>query len=322
MQAYPTRHTRHNVVRKALQTIIFLVILIFAIRYLHQQWGRLSQEDFQINAGWLMMAVGLFVLGLNLLPIGSWMIIRYLGGGVPLRTIWQVFFLGQLAKYLPGGIWSLPGRMFLYNQRGLSREQSLETVFWETGLMVVGATIVAVAGLPLLLSFDYLPLVILLVGGFSAAFVGGTIGIMRYPHLIQQLPGSLKNLSLHLSVSNIFGLVLLYALLWFLIGGAMVALVLTFQVRLTIMESIQIAGLFAGAWATGFLFVLTPGGIGVRDALLAIGLSSVADDPTPLLVTVAARLCWTLAEIVGTLSSQFVSFKDTGYEADHSNSLL
>ena len=64
-------------------------------------------------------------------------------------------------------------------------------------------------------------------------------------------------------------------------------------------EFLQGVGLFPGVWAVGLLIFITPGGIGVREALLTVALGSIVEDPAPLFAAVIARLCWTVAEVIG-----------------------
>jgi len=64
---------------------------------------------------------------------------------------------------------------------------------------------------------------------------------------------------------------------------------------------LELAGLYMGTWVVGFLVFFTPGGIGVRDVLIGLGISIILGDPLPTIIAILARITWTIAEISNLL---------------------
>ena len=292
---------------RALQVILGVGLLYFISRYVWQQWDQIRHESLHPDVALIVMAQAGYALGMGAQPFGSWLIVRALGASSSKPAIWHAFFIGQVAKYLPGSVWSLPSRAYLYHQRGLPAARSVEAIFWEASLTVTGAVFLAALGLPLLADFDYLLLLAVVLGGFVLVFAGAVI-FFRSPLLrayLQRLPAEnrllngLKTFELHLTPAQIVTITLFYVVDWLIIGLGFAALAAAFGADLTAARWIQAAGLFAGGWAIGFLILVTPGGIGVRDGLLVIGLSTLLDDPLPLVIAVVARLCWIGAEVIG-----------------------
>lgn len=58
------------------------------------------------------------------------------------------------------------------------------------------------------------------------------------------------------------------------------------------------AGAFSGAMVLGFLAVIVPGGLGVREGVLVFLLSSSMPLPVTTLVALLYRLWFTLVEVV------------------------
>jgi hypothetical protein len=60
------------------------------------------------------------------------------------------------------------------------------------------------------------------------------------------------------------------------------------------------AGIFAGAWVLGFLSLLAPGGLGVREGVLLYLLGFYLPSHVAIVVTLLSRLWVTAAELMGT----------------------
>jgi len=262
--------------------------------FLRGQWAQLQAYELRPNWALLVFSQVLFTAGLALLPYGSWRILRGMEIEMGKSAVWRMFFLGQMAKYLPGSLWAIPSRAFLYHQQGASTAQSLEAVYWESGLGVVGAALVMLLGLPLLLGSVYLWVVGGVVGGFALVFVAGNLVLWRW-----QPPMRLLKLRITLHPRHLPPIILFYALDWLLIGLSFAALAAAFDPTLSAGGWLGLPGLFAGAWAVSFLAIFAPGGIGVREAVLTLGAGALLDEPLPLVVAIAARLAWTGADIIG-----------------------
>lgn len=94
------------------------------------------------------------------------------------------------------------------------------------------------------------------------------------------------------SVSGILWLAGAYLLLWAFLGIAF----FLFIKSLTLVSTSQlpvVTGTYAVAWSIGFLSIITPSGLGVREGILSLLLTSVLPPATAMLVALLSRL-WTL----------------------------
>lgn len=333
-----TRRIRPLLTRAA-QLVLFVLIAWFIVQYLRDQSAQIQDATFKPDGVTLGLAQVSLVIGLLGLPFGSWLVLRAIGYPLEKVAVWQIFYVSLLTKYLPGSIWSLPSRSYLYTQRGVPTGHSVVSVFWETALMVSGAVAVSLLGISTLTGSAYLgPVIALLIAG-SVGLIGGGLALQSGPirARLAKLPvigRVFRLLVLPDHILTVRQLLLIggyYALNWLVLGAGFAGTVAAFKADLTPGEWVQFTGLFAGAWVVGFLVIVTPGGIGVRDTLLVAGLSGSVPDPEPLVIAVLARIGWTLAEITGTIvvrlwvichnnRSELPDGKP--YETDHPDSLL
>jgi uncharacterized membrane protein YbhN (UPF0104 family) len=69
------------------------------------------------------------------------------------------------------------------------------------------------------------------------------------------------------------------------------------------MTWLQAAGIFALSWCAGFVVVIAPAGLGVREYTLALLLGSFIPSGEAIAISFLARLWWTAAEVLYILAS-------------------
>ncbi|MFW5772474.1 MAG: lysylphosphatidylglycerol synthase domain-containing protein [Phototrophicaceae bacterium] len=294
-------------IRRGLQIAFTGAVVLFVGLYLADQWDSLRGYPLNIRWGWLLLSQVLLTCSLGLLAAPAPLILNALDSPRPLPVILRVFFLSNIAKYLPGSIWALPGRVYLYQQTGISTARSAVIVFWEVLGMVAGAALIGLLGLPLLAAV--LPGWLLALGAIGM-LTGALLAINArrvLPRL--PLPARLRHMldrpDAWLTSGQIAAVMALYALAWLAIGIAFTLMVAAVQPLQSAEWWLLLPGLHAIAWVIGFLVIVAPGGIGVRDALLVLGMLALVDEPLPALVAILARIAWTLAEVSALLLAEF-----------------
>jgi hypothetical protein len=299
-----------RILYRTVSLTILLAIALFMLAYLGQLWRQLSEAPLQIDWSVLALSQGLMVAGLLMLPIVPYRILGYLKSPLPAPYLCRLYFLSNLAKYLPGGVWALPGRAFLYQRAGTSVAASAAGVLWEVALLVAAAAIMSILGLRLLLAYIPVWLVISAVIVTLSALVVSAFMSGRLRRLLPEaLRDILQNNDLKLTVKQSVGLIAINMLTWLIIGLAFAIMVYSLHPSLAVSVWFELIGLYAGAWLVGFLIVVTPGGIGVRDGLLAAGLAVLFDAPLPVAIALIARIVWTLAEVVCLLIASILQFQ-------------
>ncbi len=308
--------TLHRALIRTLQLAIFAVLIVVIAIYLRDQFVQLAEADISVNWGVLILAQLGMTIGLAILPLGSFLTLRALHEPLPAIIVWRVFFISNVAKYLPGSVWALPGRAFLYQRNGITTMHSVMAVFWEVLLMVAGAGVTALLSLRLVSYYVSSTAIYagLFVGAVLFAIIVWGIGSGRIVNWLKarQLPVMVQRLIdqrvVWLTLGDYARVIATYILAWCMIGLSFAGMVYAIHPHLNTRDVIEIIGLYAGTWMIGFLVIITPGGIGVRDGLIILGLSVFILEPIPALAAIIARIGWTLAEIFGVAISTLIFY--------------
>ena len=180
-----------------------------------------------------------------------------------------IWWLGQLGRYLPTGLGSLPARVGLARRAGFAARPAL----W--------ATAVETAALPLACLALWLATVVPPFGPLGAALVAaGSVAALRrssvpWPVAVGYTATVLGQIAL-----RALGLGALFAL-----AGAHTP------------GTADLIGAVGGAYLLGLLAVFAPGGVGVREVVLANALTPAAGATA----ATAAAVGWRLVEIIAEL---------------------
>jgi len=97
-----------------------------------------------------------------------------------------------------------------------------------------------------------------------------------------------------------------YAAYWAVTGLAFAALVASVH-RLAPGEVPLVVAAYAAAYAVGFLSLLTPAGLGVREGVLVVALSPVLPAGPALVVALVSRVWMMAAELAGAAVAQLAA---------------
>lgn len=213
----------------------------------------------------------------------------------------RVWLLSQAGRYVPGKVWFALGRIYLLEREGIPK--GVTTV--ATGLelvLVLGSSLVAF-GLTSLAtdtlrgnSYTWSVLVVPVIAAAVHPRVirrvltrfgrGGGEFTMRYADIV-------KMLAAYVGCWCLYG-----------IGFHLVATGVAIEGRAPVMGTPAEArlvpdmiGINALSWTIGFLSVVTPAGLGVREGVAFSLLSKVVAKPYPSLIPLAARVWVTIAEV-------------------------
>ena len=216
-----------------------------------------------------------------------------LGHPLRLRDGARVFFLGQIGKYVPGSVWPVLAQMELGRDHAVPATVSaaafaLFMVVHLLSAVVVGAVALPVTGLvawPWLLAA--LPAVLLLLPGPLRLGLHLAGRIVRRP-----LPAPARAGALVVACGWAMVMWACYGLhLWLLAPGTGVPLGL-----------VEAAGVFALAWAAGFVLVIAPAGAGAREAVLLALLAGSAGTGALLALALVSRVLGTVADALWALA--------------------
>lgn len=215
-------------------------------------------------------------------------------------SLYSAYSRTWLARYIPGRVWSLGGRMLLASRVGVpadlvARSMAFEVLFTYSLVAVVGGASLATVKLHLSAGLAVLVVGFLLVGisipiaqRMFATREGISSSISLWPKLRRQVqrfilgvrPLTFKNTVWALSVYGIYSVLQLVFIV--LIAASFADLSLT--------QVLIIAGAWGVSITLGWVTFLVPVGLGVRDGLAFVLFAQVLDAPTASLIVAASRI--------------------------------
>ncbi len=285
--------------------VLLLVPLIYTI---NQHW--MSVRATLTSANWELILEGVIILMLAqpLMGFTSWVILRDLNQSFSYHRILIIYFVSQAAKYLPGGIWALPGRVVAYQAIGVEKSASIISVLREVGGLFLGAAVVGLLGLlhgPIIA--DWVNMAI--IAGVAVCVV--VIGLAQLPvtwHFLSKIK-MFKNIDLaeseinHPSVKWMPLTFIASLSFWLITGVAFRTMAIGVTPDAANISWLQGVSIFSLAWCAGFVVVFAPAGLGVRESALSGLLLSYMPLGDALSVALIARLWWTVAEGVWIIFS-------------------
>ena len=282
-----------------LSTVVGVVIgglaVVFVIHSLLSDWNQVRDSLETASWGWM---VGGFVLAAMAMTSMGWSwryVLRLLGVEVPGGRTSAWYFVGELGKYVPGGVWPVLGRGEVSRRGGVPRTRAYASVALSLAVLYLAAMFVAVSLLPFALSG----------GGFSPwmlFLLALPVGLLLLHDdvlewLLERLRRATKR-DITLEVprwSDTVRVVLRYVPSWIFVGLStwMVARALTPHPSI---PQVMFASVLS--WIAGFLAVPVPAGFGIREAVMvaASGLGGLG-----AATAVASRLLFIVVDGLGAL---------------------
>jgi hypothetical protein len=251
----------------AISTAAGVVIAVacawFVGRRLSADWPAAREAMASASAGWLVVAVVLSAAGMTTIALGWRAVLEEFGHRRTTGSVVSWYYAGEIAKYLPGGVWPIVGRGELARRGGVQRTAAYSSVAVSLGLLYLAAAMVACVLLPLAVEgADGRAALVLLLPPIGIACLHPAIS-SRAEALATRLVGRPLDVRIP-SFGEALALVARYVPVWALIGGGTWAVARALDPNAGLARVVLAT---AVAWLVGFLAVPVPGGVGVREAV-------------------------------------------------------
>jgi hypothetical protein len=233
-----------------------------------------------------------------LLLVGGWraLIVAW-GERLSFWTGVRIWLLASLGKYVPGKLWALVGMGVLATRAGVNGGVAIgsSVVMQLLALATGGAITAGFLGATVL--DDVLPGGALAAHGLAAACLAGSLVVIS-PALMGWIGRRTGQLE---SVRAIRPAELLVAGLPNLIAWLGYGLALVWLLRGTLggveLDWIRATGAFTASYLAGYLFLLAPGGLGVREGILVLLLQDAIGPGNAVALAATSRLALTVNEL-------------------------
>ena len=263
-------------VRRALGAIITVAIFVRMLRPVFQKWGDVHEHVTHVLSWPFFLGAGMFAIFLFTFRVNSWRrILAGFGCRVPVFPATRIWSTSELARYLPGVIWQVVGRVYLVRPYGVSGSVCSASQVLELTIFLLGNILLAISCLlwfGVKMSEKVRPYLFVMM-----AMVPVLTLVLRpkfFYGLLDLIMARLKKppISKRMGYRALVGL-LLWAMLGLLWQSLAVWLV-THQALggLPITKWWVVAGSYSLAWCAGFLAFWAPGGLGVREFVFVFAM--------------------------------------------------
>jgi uncharacterized membrane protein YbhN (UPF0104 family) len=291
-------------VKTVLRLIAAAVVVVFVFRALGANWNEIGRNAGALRPDWagLLLASLCIAAGYAVL-IAAWrLLLRRWHSPLGVLDATRIWFVSSLGKYLPGKVWAIGAMAVLAREAGASAGAATgSSIINALVNIAAGFAVVAVAGAgelfaanPLLRSASWVVLAGTAIGlawgpQILAWTVASTTRLLRRPAI--NLPDITRGTLLAVFAANVAAWVAYgigFGLFWHALlghGGGI---------------SLAALAVYTASYLAGYLFLLAPGGIGVREAALAGLLVSLrlATPADAALLAAASRVWLTIVEVL------------------------
>jgi glycosyltransferase 2 family protein len=286
---------RRSAAQRRLLAAFLIVAVGFAALALASQWDEAGDHLSSLSVRHVGLAAVFTVASLASSFLAWRETLAGLGSRLPVRPAGRIFFLGQLAKYVPGSVWAIIGQMELARVHGVRRERTATAgivvlvislaMGLLLGLLAVPALLDADAGLYASAVLLLVPLAVVLHPRVLTWLVGAGLGLVRRPPL--EVP---------LRVSMIWRVALFSLLSNGLLGLQLWQLATDLGGDGWDLLALSVGG-YGIAAAVSLVVIPLPAGAGLREAILVLLLAPEIGVAGATLVAIIARLLLTVADV-------------------------
>lgn len=293
-----------------------LAILVFVGRQFYRDLQRPELAELTWRPGWLALSALCYLAGLGF----SWWfwqrLLNHCGARPTLFTSFRAYYIGHLGKYVPGKAWALLLRGTLVQGPCVRLGTAILTAFYEVlTTMAAGALIAAVVFAlepPRVADLAWPPW---LTGVLLLGLIGVPLLPMVFNFLVARLAAKLPSVQAldlpRLRLSTLLEGLGLTLLGWGLLGlglWAMLQAALPDPPPLTAAIWLQVTAALALSYVAGFLALVMPGGVGVREFFLLQLLAWAGPQGLIAVAVLLTRLTWTAGELL--LAAALVPWKN------------
>jgi uncharacterized membrane protein YbhN (UPF0104 family) len=270
---------------------------VFVVRAIADQWTSVRSSLADAEPAWLVLAVVVAALGMLAVALPWKRALALVGIEAGWRACVTWYFVGEIGKYVPGGIWPVVGRAELARRGGHPRSGAYASVALSLGALYLADMLLVALLLPLRFLDD--------ASGSLWVLLLLPIGLALLHHrplgwFVELAEKAMKRkLTVRIPPwSESLKLIACYLPAWVLIGTATWCVARAFDPDVSWLTIAPAAML---SWVIGFVLVPVPGGVGVREAAFVALVGGALPSGVRATIAVVARLVFMLVDAAGAL---------------------
>lgn len=309
-----------KLLQQLLGILIALALLYFLIKPFRDVQNQFGSAAVSFNLFWFIPSF-LFLLFYWAGLVVPWRILlrEFTGQAISFRAVFLLCHLSNVTRYLPGRVWGVVRLLTLSERFGLQKSAVAGSLPLHVGFQTL---VGGLSAMPLLfspslhqtvrhlISWELVPIQTLLIVFCGSVIVVG--GLLLHPRVRVAVTSVVKQVCLIVRQGGEalracwLKMLVGHFLLWLCQGVAFFFFVNSL-VPVPFSQVHLMLGCYAFAWLIGFLTVLTPGGLGVREGLLTLLISPYMSAFQATRVALLCRVWMLTAELVLAGSAFFLT---------------
>lgn len=280
--------------RKTELAFLLLAIVFMAVVFF-DQWASISASDWDFNFPLLAISILLLIAVFIFDALGWHFILLTTGCRLPVRVSIRIWMISSIARYIPGGIWAYTGRAAMAKKHGVQLAAVSMSLYLETILLITSAVAVGFPALIMFSGYD--------ISFFQALIIWLLLSLLLHPRalsLLKRLPSqagaAMRDIKFP-TFRSIAGLYLYYIVLWIVFCGTFVCFIESMY-PIDSNHWLYAGSVLAISFAVGFIVVIAPGGIGVRESAIYLLLQGILPAPACLVIAITSRLWVMTGELI------------------------
>lgn len=285
-------------VRRIVSYAIVVAAAAFLYTTIARNWAQLKAFDWSVDplylAASLVLHVGVLAWGVYVWSL----VLRLLDAPtVAYRPLLRIWSASNLTKYIPGTVWQFLTAAHLSRGEGLPGVLALTSMIIHVGFSLLAALVISAAALPLDSALG--PLGSPWVRGAGVLLALVAVHPAAVNAALRLVPRALHREVLVWRGGWLDGVRLLaLSLLSWAVYGVAFSLFVAALAPIPAAAVVPLTAVNALAFTAGYVAVLAPGGIGVRESAMTLLLAPILPAAVAAVLAIAARLWSVAAELI------------------------
>lgn len=257
-------------VHRLLAVGVTAAIFVWILKPIVRNWDQVKDRVWETSWTRVLVASVMFSIFLFLFRAMSWRrILIAFGYRLPVAPATRIWSSSELARYLPGVIWQVVGRVYLVRPYGVGGTVCSASQVLELAIFLLANVLLAVGCLTWL-GIKTIPSPAVRAWLFIAMGLIPLLVVLVHPRIFYRLTNRVMTwvgqppITGRLRFWELCGL-LIWSVLGLIWQGLAIWLVVCVPLGLQFTKWWVVAGAYSLAWCAGFLAFWAPGGIGVRE---------------------------------------------------------
>lgn len=292
---------RKSIAFKIISATIMIVLSVILTKFFLKYWKDIPFEELTFNYWYLSLAFLFSIINPAISAVLWQYILRLLNEKPRFIDCWRINTYSQIARYLPGKVWQYMGKIYWGKKLGMSEKRIILSTLLETIFLMGGAFVISLFSIKLFIDSGYIHkgflIFILLMTIFTV--------IALHPRFLEIIINTfgkkwIKNpITLKFSFLHVIIILLFYILQWLTLGLQFYFFIYSFY-ELTFNHFIFFCSINAASWLIGFLSIIAPSGMVVREGVFVFGFKMLVPVSFAIMCAIFLRLFGIVTEVLIT----------------------